>query len=83
MACGGYPWQLVQVLTVEQAIAAGAVLFISCTGMPNTITVEQLLLMSHSSIVCSIHGVENEIALTELRKTPGVLTEEWEGSIHR
>lgn len=58
----------IDVITVEDAIAAGFDIYVTATGNFNIITADHMSRMKHNAIVCNIGHFDNEIDMAGLEK---------------
>jgi adenosylhomocysteinase len=58
----------IDVVTVEDAIAAGFDIYVTATGNFNIITADHMSRMKHNAIVCNIGHFDNEIDMAGLEK---------------
>merc|ERR1712072_105184 len=72
-----------QVGTVDDAIAAGADIFVTCTRNKDILRAETMLKMKNNAIVCNIGHFDNEIEVEALRKTPGVTNDNIKPQVDR
>lgn len=68
--------QGIDVITVEQAIAAGYQVYVTATGNKNIITAQHMSQMANNAIVCNIGHFDNEIDMAglEVMRTKGLVT---------
>lgn len=71
-----------QVTTMEDAIEAGAEVFVTTTGCKDIITLEHMKKMRHNSIVCNIGHFDNEIQVDALN-TSGAKREEIKAQVDK
>jgi len=72
-----------QVGTVDDAIAAGADIFVTCTGNKDILTANTMMKMKNNAIVCNIGHFDNEIEVQTLREIPGVSVENIKPQVDR
>lgn len=72
-----------QVATVEDAIAAGADIFVTCTGNKDILTAETMMKMKNNAIVCNIGHFDNEIQVAALRAIEGMQVENIKPQVDR
>merc|ERR1712118_201083 len=75
---GGY-----QAATVEDAIEAGADIFVTCTGNKDILKAETIMKMKNNAIVCNIGHFDNEIEVETLRAIEGVQVENIKPQVDR
>ena len=61
-----------EVTTIENALPEGNI-FVTTTGNKDVITAQHMLKMKDQAIVCNIGHFDNEIQITQLEKTEGVI----------
>jgi adenosylhomocysteinase len=61
-----------QVTTLEDALTEGNI-YVTATGNRDVITVDHMQKMKDQSIVCNIGHFDNEIQVSNLEKTPGII----------
>merc|ERR1712046_246371 len=72
-----------QVATVDDAIAAGADIFVTCTGNKDILKAETMMKMKNNAIVCNIGHFDNEIEVAALRDIAGVQVENIKPQVDR
>merc|ERR1739848_691201 len=72
-----------QVGTVDDAIAAGADIFVTCTGNKDILSAETMMKMKNNAIVCNIGHFDNEIAVANLRAIEGMQVENVKPQVDR
>lgn len=72
-----------QVLTVPEAIAAGANVFVTCTGNDCVLTVEIMLQMANGTILLNAGHSCNEIDVQGMRKVPGIVVEPVKANVEK
>jgi adenosylhomocysteinase len=72
-----------QVGTTEDAIAAGADIFVTCTGNKDILKADTIMKMKNNAIVCNIGHFDNEIEVEVLRAIEGVSVENIKPQVDR
>merc|ERR1711988_2006036 len=72
-----------QVGTVDDAIEAGADIFVTCTGNKDILKAETIMKMKNNAIVCNIGHFDNEIEVAALRAIEGVKVENIKPQVDR
>jgi len=72
-----------QVGTVDDAIAAGADIFVTCTGNKGILEASTMMKMKNNAIVCNIGHFDNEIGVADLRAIPGMQVENIKPQVDR
>merc|ERR1712085_153553 len=72
-----------QVGTVDDAIAAGADIYVTCTGNKDILKAEAMNRFKNNAIVCNIGHFDNEIQVQELRDIPGMQVENIKPQVDR
>jgi len=72
-----------QVGTVDDAIAAGADIFVTCTGNKDILSAETMMKMKNNAIICNIGHFDNEIAVANLRAIEGMQVENVKPQVDR
>jgi adenosylhomocysteinase len=72
-----------QVATVEDALKAGADIFVTCTGNKDILTADVMNRMKNNAIVCNIGHFDNEIQVQELRDIPGMTVDNIKPQVDR
>merc|ERR1712072_787409 len=72
-----------QVATVDDAIAAGADIFVTCTGNKDILSAETMMKMKNNAIICNIGHFDNEIAVANLRAIEGMQAENVKPQVDR
>merc|ERR1712178_81195 len=72
-----------QVGTVDDAIAAGADIFVTCTGNKDILKAETMMKMKNNAIVCNIGHFDNEIEVAALRGIEGMQVENIKPQVDR
>merc|ERR1712022_77024 len=72
-----------QVGTVDDAIAAGADIFVTCTGNKDILKAETIMKMKNNAIVCNIGHFDNEIDVANLRAIEGMQVENIKPQVDR
>merc|ERR1711907_158420 len=72
-----------QVGTVDDAIAAGADIYVTCTGNKDILKAETMMKMKNNAIVCNIGHFDNEIEVAALRDIAGVQVENIKPQVDR
>merc|ERR1712054_694651 len=77
------PMEGYQVGTVDDAIEAGADIFVTCTGNKDILKAETIMKMKNNAIVCNIGHFDNEIEVETLRAIEGVKVENIKPQVDR
>jgi adenosylhomocysteinase len=72
-----------QVGTVDDAIAAGADVFVTCTGNKDILNAETMMKMKNNAIVCNIGHFDNEIQVEAFRGIEGMQVEQIKPQVDR
>merc|ERR1712205_183306 len=72
-----------QVGTVDDAIAAGADIFVTCTGDKDILKADTMMKMKNNAIVCNIGHFDNEIEVAALRGVEGMQVENIKPQVDR
>merc|ERR1711937_976632 len=72
-----------QVGTVDDAIAAGADIFVTCTGNKDILKAETMMKMKNNAIICNIGHFDNEIDVANLRAIEGMQVENIKPQVDR
>merc|ERR1712199_64570 len=64
-----------QVGTVDDAIEAGADIYVTCTGNKDILKAETMMRMKNNAIICNIGHFDNEIDVANLRAIEGMQVE--------
>jgi len=72
-----------QVGTVDDAIAAGADIYVTCTGNKDILKAETMMQMKNNAIICNIGHFDNEIDVARLRAIDGVQVENIKPQVDR
>ena len=70
-----------QVTTLDEVVGIGDI-FVTCTGNRDIIMAEHMGRMKHQAIVGNIGHFDNEIDMSGLAKTPGIVREEIKPQVH-
>merc|ERR1712159_890536 len=72
-----------QVGTVDDAIAAGADIYVTCTGNKDILKAETMMKMKNNAIVCNIGHFDNEIDTLRFRAIEGMKVENIKPQVDR